>query len=150
MGSGTTPSHQPLLNLLLERILPAGTHNHDYFAGASALQLNQFVQEQLSASRHGLIQQLLPHAEQALNEHCQNQFQSDFIHCDTRQQNACIQALLEQPHRAFQAFFQQLIRLALEGLLSDPKHGGNHQQKGWRWMSYQHQEPPINDNESTA
>ena len=64
-----------------------------------------------------------------------------FSVCNVDQQNLVIQTLLEQKEPYFSAVFQNLIRLALEGMLSDPKHGANHEQQGWQWMAYRHQEP---------
>lgn len=131
------------LNLLLERILPAGLHGDRQFPGAQQLKIPQFAQQVLTDHRHQTARQYLPHALQSLNQYCTEHFKCSFVACSESQQDTAIQALLDQQDRYFSAVFQQLIRLALEGMLSHPRHGGNWHEQGWQWVAYQHHEPEL-------
>ena len=129
------------LTLLLERILPSSLHNGQHFAGAKKLGIPQYAQHALTAYRHNTANHYFSQAMESLNTYCQQSYTKSFSACSIGQQNTAIQTLLEQQEPYFSTVFQQLIKLALEGMLSDPRHGGNQNEQGWHWMAYQHQEP---------
>lgn len=131
------------LAAVLQRILPAC--DKLAFTGARKIQVIDYAETALTENRYALLRHHLPDALQrldqaAINNPARRPDKTAFIQRDASQQDAIIEQLLTQGDQLFTYVFRQLINLGLEGLLCDPRHGGNHSQQGWRLMGYQPQE----------
>lgn len=133
---------EPWLSVLLTHILPPTKSDNEHFAGAKALGVVNYARSALSEHRHRVISQLFAYARTCLDRCAVSEHEQRFMACEEKQQKKILQALQCNDKR-FRIFFDQLIVLALEGLLSHPRHGGNQDAMGWQWLGYRHQEPVV-------
>jgi gluconate 2-dehydrogenase gamma chain len=59
-----------------------------------------------------------------------------FVACDPEDRDAVLRRLREVPHRTVQRFLVSLVRVTIAGFLSAPRHGGNRNGCGWRYVGY--------------
>lgn len=120
-----------LLADLVDYVLPPV----DGFGGVAA-GVPEYIEHMLE-NRHGSdYQVLISRGLQTIQQHCQEHFATGFSNCNAQQ---CIQLLTDletNASRHYQVFWQQFIRLCLEGFISPPRHGGNRDSGAWRLMGY--------------
>ncbi|GAB4195397.1 MAG: hypothetical protein Tsb002_27860 [Wenzhouxiangellaceae bacterium] len=126
-------SDQQLLEHLLRLILP-GDEALD-FAGAEAVGVIAYARESLLENRHAGLRQHLPGALLQLRQLAESSGAA-LNTLEPPAQRQRLQQLLASRAQPFASVFEQLIGIALEGLLCEPAHGGNRNYSGWRLMGY--------------
>jgi gluconate 2-dehydrogenase gamma chain len=76
-----------------------------------------------------------------VDAYCQEQFEEDFVDLTPEQQDEILTAMDEDAATGFEgpsarAFFTQLRNDTIEGMFSDPMHGGNRDLVGWKLIGY--------------
>jgi gluconate 2-dehydrogenase gamma chain len=71
----------------------------------------------------------------------QSQFEKNFVDLTAEQQDQILTGMDEDTATGFdgpsaKAFFTQLRNDTIEGMFSDPMHGGNHDLVGWKLIGY--------------
>ncbi len=128
------PDARRTLEAACARILPS-----DDGPGAREAQVIRFIERQLD----GPLRRLRPALEQGallLDKWSQKRFERSFAQLESAQQDEILGQLsrAEIPVKSFpQAeLFRALHTLTLEGFLSDPFHGGNDREAGWRAVGF--------------
>lgn len=62
--------------------------------------------------------------------------EKDFAKGDDEQCRELLRDLAAIQHRQYQHFWHMLIKLSLQGFLSDPRHGGNRDGGAWRVIGF--------------
>jgi gluconate 2-dehydrogenase gamma chain len=116
------------------RILPS-----DDGPGAREARVGRFIERQLA----GPLAELRPAFEalaRLLDAWSRKAHGRGYAHLGVKEQDEVLAQLSRGaiPVRGFpqQAMFRALHSLVLEGFLSDPVHGGNHDQVGWRAIGF--------------
>jgi gluconate 2-dehydrogenase gamma chain len=124
----------PILEAAAARILPA-----DGSPGAREANVGRFIDRQLAGS----LAALRPAFEQLaklLDLWARKSYGKRFLLLAPAEQDAVLEQLARGriPVRSFpqEAMFRALHTLTLEGFLSDPIHGGNEGQIGWRSIGF--------------
>lgn len=121
-----TPERRGTLHAVVDRILP-GVHG----PGAAGTNAAAAVEEAL---RHRFFRGLVPGIAQMLDRlqaQARDTFASEFAACTSAQRDELLRALSDDPHPFTRVLWRVLIALSLEGLLGDPRHGGNRDYRGW-------------------
>lgn len=61
----------------------------------------------------------------------------EFCACPPEVQDDLLRTLEHDPNQVFRLVFRSLVVLSLEGLLGDPRHGGNRDFRAWQAMGLQ-------------
>ena len=132
--SGLSPDARRTLEAACARILPS-----DDGPGAREAQVIRFIERELDGS----LSRLRPAMEQGallLDRWSQKRFALGFAQLQPAQQDEVLGQLsrAEIPVKSFpQAeLFRALHSMTLEGFLSDPLHGGNEREAGWRAIGF--------------
>ena len=125
----STPEQLRTLKALTERILPSedgpGAREAEVWRGVDG------------ALQHRVYQGMAPLIHQGLEMLDQLAVQAGdapFADCDPSVQDLVLQHLHQSPQPQARFFLDTLIRLCLEAFLGDPRHGGNRDQAGWRFV----------------
>ena len=78
---------------------------------------------------------------EALDSYAQDQYGADFVDLSEEQQDAIVEAMVEDEATGFEPFsaaqfFHVLRRHTKEGMFSDPIYGGNRNMVGWRLIRF--------------
>lgn len=71
-----------------------------------------------------------------LDECSQAMFESPFVDANAAQKSQVLQRLRDVPHSSVLRFVISLVRVALAAFLCAPRHGGNRDGQGWRYLGY--------------
>ena len=61
-----------------------------------------------------------------------------FPEATPEEQDEILRQIQGAPEPHLRHFFGQLVRLSIEGFVGDPRHGGNRDGLGWRYVGYPH------------
>ncbi len=127
------PNQRKALSAAMERILPgaveAGTPDYlDYWVARQPFSVALDWKPLLKKGAVELDQEALKRSK------------LEFAACPPEIQDAILRDFQEERVRRFPSriFFERLMRVTLEGYLSDPKYGGNRNQTGWRFIGREH------------
>lgn len=90
------------------------------------------VEERLKAANTEKIKRGLAFTEKLSQQICG----CSFADAETDGQDQVLLQLQRMPHPTIQTFFHRLVNLTLEGFLCDPRHGGNRERVGWRYLGF--------------
>jgi hypothetical protein len=124
-----TPERRGTLYAVVDRILP-GVHG----PGAADTNAAAAVEHAL---RHRFFRGLVPGIAQVLDRlqaQARQMFANEFAACTPVQRDELLRALADDPHPWTCLLWRALIALSLEGLLGEPRHGGNREYRGWEAM----------------
>ncbi len=129
-----TELQRQTLAAVVARILPSGSTLGAGEAGAVEAGVAEACEKALSDR---FLQPSRPYFEHGL-DHLQAaaraRYDLDFGACSPRRQDALLRALETDTDWRLRLFLPMSIRLALEGFLGDPVHGGNRGGVGWRFL----------------
>ncbi|HIC82477.1 MAG TPA: hypothetical protein EYP07_16160, partial [Kiloniellaceae bacterium] len=106
------------------------------FAGADAAGVMAYARNALFENRHSGLRHHLPGALLQLRQ-LATASDAEFTALNHTAQQQLLQQILSSRAQPFASVFEQLIGIALEGLLCEPVHGGNRDYCGWWLMGYQ-------------
>jgi gluconate 2-dehydrogenase gamma chain len=123
------------IDALVARILPS-----DDGPGAREANVVGFIDAQLATKELGPIAPVILEAARRLETLARDRFARSFSLLDAAAQDALAHAMsrgeLFPPPFPGREVFAALHTLTLEGFLSDPLHGGNAGQIGWRYVDF--------------
>jgi len=126
----TAPQRETLF-AAVDRLLPAGDGPGAVEAGAC-----EYIEETLAAPSASTIRPWIYRGLEDLTTRSNTRFGKDFAQCSTTEQDILLEKISADTHWATRLFIRSLIGLTLEGFLGDPKHGGNRQGMGWKFIGY--------------
>lgn len=122
------------------RLLPT-----DDLPGAREANVVGFIDAQLAEPHFSVFRREFEAGVSALELVAAARFGARFLEVTPEQQDEVLGALQdgEGTTHGFAAdhFFQVLFTLTLEGFLSDPIHGGNKDESGWKMIGFAPEEP---------
>lgn len=124
------PYEKTHLESVVDRILPSDD-DLARRAGVAA-----YVETALEGPIHGGSRNLIEQGLELIDSVAEDDYGRPFAECADDEQDAVLEQIAEAEERAVRHFFQTLVSLILEGFLSDPSHGGNRNEIGWRHMGY--------------
>ncbi len=124
-----TDEQKSILAAAAARILPS-----DGNVGANEAKVSTAILRALEHKIYSTIVPAVVHGLDALEARAQELHKQSFVDCLPEHQDALLHGIQEDPHPFSSFFFRTLFNLTLEGFLGDPKHGGNRQGIGWRWI----------------
>jgi gluconate 2-dehydrogenase gamma chain len=159
--SGLSAQEVRWLTVICERLVPPGPEG----PSASEAHVVEFIVGQLEGpwgqgvlmyrqgpflepedDGHGWQSPLTPaqaygYGLDALDRHAREQLGHALEELSEKQQDEVITAWSERRVSTFTdidatAFFEMVRQNVVEGLLGDPRYGGNHDMVGWRWLGY--------------
>lgn len=131
------PLRRRALGAVLERILP-----DDEGAGARRAGVADFAERALGEPRWRPWRALLEQGVDILAASARAAYGRELDELSGAEQDAVLERLAEAPEPQARVLLQRLIALALEGFLSDPRHGGNRDGAGWRAVGLEAPECP--------
>lgn len=132
--------HTAILRAACARVLPS-----DDGPGAEETGVAEYVAHVLGEDR---LSSFAPYFELGLaylETLAQEQHGKGFTQCEPELQDQVMEAASKAEQPVFQAFFRQMVSLSLEGFLGDPRHGGNRDGLGWRYVGYEPDPQPGNE-----
>ena len=133
-----SPSRRLILAATTARILPSQDGPGAAEAGVVDY-IEVAMQDPWNRHFHGLLERGLDFIRH-LGEKLKNK---DFSMCEPTEQDEVLLYLQEFPNNDCRRFFYKLIELTLEGCLCSPKHGGNRDHLGWRYVGFEPGAPTI-------
>jgi hypothetical protein len=124
-----TAEQREVLAAAAGRILPS-----DDGPGAAETEAAGYVERVLEGERLGSRRPLFVQGLERLQELALQAYGLAFAACAPAEQDEVLGRLQESAHPLHRTFFQELVRLVLEGFLCDPVHGGNRGGLGWSYL----------------
>jgi gluconate 2-dehydrogenase gamma chain len=122
------PEQRETIAAAMDRLLP----------GAVEAGVPEYFDHWLTERSFRLVRNYFSHGARHLEGSARKQHGKPFAGCTGEQQDAILKSFAAGDFKAGKfdgsVFFQQLMELALEGYLSDPRYGGNRDRVGWRWI----------------
>ena len=125
----------PVLVAMAERLVPSD----DLGPGAREAQLEPFFRAVFADDRLATVHPLLKRGSAFLMKVARGQANSSFVGLEPLAQDDLITRLATnqmRPPFPGPLFVRIVLALTLEGFLGDPKHGGNANKVGWRFVGY--------------
>jgi gluconate 2-dehydrogenase gamma chain len=116
---------------VVERICP-----RDEEPGAIDLGVPEYIDRALVSPTLSHVRDEFARGVGVLMRRSQERHQKPFTAIAPEQQDALLTALKDSPGQAEQHFWTLLIALTMEGLFSDPIHGGNRGGRGWELIGF--------------
>jgi hypothetical protein len=115
------------------RILPT-----DHEPGAAEAGCAGFIDRQLGLPHFDALRRAVERGLEHLDQLAQRAHGRAFAACGPAEQDALLVKLRDERRRGLHGgqVFGLLLTLTLEGFLSDPRHGGNRGEVGWRFAAY--------------
>lgn len=133
--------YRDALRAMVERILPEEPDR----PGAKSAGAYDYIERELRRPEMAGRQRLLLRGAVQLDRVAVTKLQQPFVKLTPEQQDTVIQALQsgEGAERRFEPkeFIGIMVALTLEGMFSDPVHGGNRDGAGWRSIGWVMQHP---------
>lgn len=131
-----TDAHQAdTMDAVFERLLPGG----DGIPGARQTGVLNFTDAELAKPHFQAFGRFFRDALVRLDAHAQSEHQKTFLECSEEERDGLLSLWQRnQGPRGFPSgrFFMLAQTFALEGWLGDPRHGGNHEKRTWRWLGF--------------
>ncbi|HEY3358308.1 MAG TPA: gluconate 2-dehydrogenase subunit 3 family protein [Polyangia bacterium] len=137
-GGGAAPrtftgARQATLAAACARILPT-----DHEPGATEAGCADFIDRQLGLAHFEALRHALERGLDHLDVLAGRAHGRPFAACDAAAQDALLVQLQRERRKGVHGgqVFNLLLTLTLEGFLSDPRHGGNRDEVGWRFAGH--------------
>ena len=132
-GAVFTKDQHLVLQAACERILP----------GAKEARVITFIDNWMN--KEPFKNRILPHIQRAamhMDRLAEKSYRTKFVNLKPDQQDAVLkqfqQGLVQQKNFNGKLVFEHLVRFTLEGFLCDPRHGGNYNMVGHKFIGYHH------------
>ncbi len=126
----------PVMVSIADRLFP----KDDSGPGAAALDVGAFFDKVLDDARLGTIHPLLKRGCAFLMKAAQTEAHKPFNDLDDAQKDDLLLRLSENQMRpdgfSGPTFVRVMLALTLEGVLGDPRHGGNKNEQGWATVGF--------------
>ena len=126
----------PVMVAIADRLFP----KDDSGPGAAALDVGVFFDRVLDDARLGTIHPLLKRGCAFLMKAAQTEAHKPFVDLDEAQKDDLLARLSENQMRpdgfSGPTFVRVMLALTLEGVLGDPRHGGNKDKLGWSTVGF--------------
>jgi gluconate 2-dehydrogenase gamma chain len=129
------PRQREVLNALCERLLP----DQEDAPGARTAGAFKFIERELMRPELQSLRERLISGAMQLDGLAVRTRGAGFAQLDVSDQEGVVAASIsrESENRQDSMFFvRDMLTLGLEGMLSDPIHGGNKNEVGWDWIGY--------------
>lgn len=122
-------THRATLEAALARLLPS-----EDGPGAAESGVIDYIGNALEDRWHSDFVPLLTRGLDFFEHLAGQQTGKGFVDCTPEEQDQILLQVQRFPNNDARRFFQKLIELTLEGFLCDPRHGGNRENLGWRYI----------------
>ena len=135
-GSNATAAFVPVLVALADRLVPSD----DLGPGAREADVGAFFSRVLADQRLSTVHPLLKRGCAFVMKVAQREQGSAFVDLDGAARDDIIRRLVDNQMRpdgfTGPVFVRMVMALTLEGLLGDPRHGGNAHGVGWKMVGF--------------
>ena len=135
-GSNATAAFVPVLVALADRLVPSD----DLGPGAREADVGAFFSRVLADQRLSTVHPLLKRGCAFVMKVAQREHASAFVDLDGAARDDIIRRLVDNQMRpdgfTGPVFVRMVMALTLEGLLGDPRHGGNANGVGWKMVGF--------------
>ena len=135
-GSNATAAFVPVLVALADRLVPSD----DLGPGAREAEVGAFFSRVFADQRLSTVHPLLKRGCAFVMKVAQREHASAFVDLDGAARDDIIRRLVDNQMRpdgfTGPVFVRMVMALTLEGLLGDPRHGGNANGVGWKMVGF--------------
>ncbi len=127
-----TPQLRATLASAVDRILPECGKGPGALAAGSFDFIVSRLDKNLSTSTYKVLFEGLG----LLDDMAQELYGQAYASCSSAAQDDVLHRVQRVPHALPRRFFRLLVHLTLQGFLCHPRHGGNKEHVGWKWIGF--------------